>query len=186
MADVQNILVGTSLLYMSEEETFWLLCVICEDIVPDYYSKVQPLHHDFRPTYRGCNWWDRLLISKSLKSLCKTNSLTSPHIWKMHILFLHPCSSRKDWSPSWDVDVALVYVLLYWICAVASTLLLRIINQIHDRRHFEYSISSLTVESISSSKFYFLSVSSNLESRLGWLSSAWIGVKSWSWRKVNK
>lgn len=38
-AQSMNFLVGNALLYMSEEEAFWLLVTICEDIVPEHYTK---------------------------------------------------------------------------------------------------------------------------------------------------
>lgn len=30
---------ATFLLYMTEEEAFWLLCTVAEEIVPEYYNK---------------------------------------------------------------------------------------------------------------------------------------------------
>ncbi len=37
--DGQNFVASLLLLYMSEESAFWMLCTICEDIVPQYYHK---------------------------------------------------------------------------------------------------------------------------------------------------
>lgn len=34
-----NIVASMLLLFMNEEEAFWIMAVLCEDLVPEYYRK---------------------------------------------------------------------------------------------------------------------------------------------------
>ena len=54
-----NFIAGCLLLFMDEEDTFWCLAIIVEELLPGYYSmamvepQVQPLHHPL-PS-KACN-----------------------------------------------------------------------------------------------------------------------------------
>ena len=39
MTQIKNILAAFLLLVMKEEDAFWVLCTICDQLVPDYYNQ---------------------------------------------------------------------------------------------------------------------------------------------------